>query len=290
MTHNTNRITQRISITVLVLLPLLGLTAERAVAADGAGTTRPRIVGNVNAPPPAPAVLTHGSVYRSVPTIAYAAFTEALKPRIDPKPVGTLGQHRLWHAPGTVAAVPQPLPGPSPRPAASTAPLSTGEKFKLFLTKSFLSPGAYAQTVVTSVYGEWTDDNHHHHAKPGDFAAESATRAARSFAFRTTANFFEKFAYASLFHQDPRYHRSASRSFGGKVVYAVSRVFVTQGDRCGCDQFNFTFIAGGLSAAGISNLWERDERVTVGKTFGRWGSHVGFTALSNILREFIGGQ
>jgi hypothetical protein len=119
--------------------------------------------------------------------------------------------------------------------------------------------------------------------------ADAMTHAARSFAFRSTAGFFEKFAYATIFKQDPRYHRSNNVGFGAKVGYAISRVFITQGDRGG-RQFNASFIVGGLSAAGMSNLWERDEHVNVGDTFVRWGEHVGFTALFNVFREFLGGQ
>jgi hypothetical protein len=169
--------------------------------------------------------------------------------------------------------------------------MTPGEKFKLFAKKSFASPGAYALSVVSGVYGEWTDDkNNHHHANPGDFAADSMTRAARSFTFRANANFFEKFMFASLFRQDPRYHRSDKKGAGAKIAYAVSRVFITQGDRSGKDQFNASFIAGGLAASGMANLWEREERQDLKHFATRFTTHVGLTALTNILREFIGGQ
>jgi len=179
--------------------------------------------------------------------------------------------------------------GPTPPPQGiSTAPMSVGEKFNLFAKKSFFSPGAYALSAFTGIYGEWLDDDNHHHSKPGDFAADSGTRAARSFAFRATANFFEKFAYPSMFKQDPRYHRSGKKG-AARIGYAISRIFVTQGDRGGT-QFNASFIGGGLTAAAISNAWERDERVTALDSLSRWGFHVGITAFTNILREFIGGQ
>jgi len=195
------------------------------------------------------------------------------------------------HSEPEVGAPGSPTPPPPSPPAVSTAPMTVGEKFGLFARKSFLSPGAYALSILSGVYGEWTDDkNNHHHANPGDFAADSGTRAARSFAFRANANFFEKFMFASMFRQDPRYHRSYKKGAGAKIVYAASRVFVTQGDRNGKDEFNISFIAGGLAASGMANLWERDERRD-GKHFAtRFGTHVGLTALSNILREFLSGQ
>ena len=171
--------------------------------------------------------------------------------------------------------------------AARVAPLSARGKFNYFLRRSFLNPMPYGTAIAAGAIREWTDDDHHHHAKPGDFAADSATRAARSFAFGTAANFFEKFAYASVFKQDPRYYKSEKTGAGAKIAYAVSRLFVTRSDQ-GASQLNTSFIAGGLTAAGLSNVWERDERRTAAETMKRWGLHIGFAAASNILHEFIG--
>jgi hypothetical protein len=171
--------------------------------------------------------------------------------------------------------------------AAKDAPLTVKEKFKYFLTKSFLRPTPYATAIAAGAFGEWLDDDHHHHSKSGDFASDSMTRAARSFAFGASASFFEKFAYASLFKQDPRYHKSEKTGAGARIGYAVSRLFITQSDQ-GARQFNISFIAGGLTAAGLSNVWERDERRTAANTMKRWGLHVGFAAATNILHEFIG--
>jgi hypothetical protein len=167
--------------------------------------------------------------------------------------------------------------------------MTAGEKFMLFATKSFKPPGPYAQSAFTGVFNELLDKDDGRDSDTGDFFADAGTRAARSMAFRATANFFEKFAYPVIFKQDPRYHRSDKKSVGGKIGYAVSRLFVTQGDRSG-DQFNISYLLGGATAAAISNVWEREERQTVGKSARRWGTHMGLTALTNILREFLGGQ
>jgi hypothetical protein len=120
----------------------------------------------------------------------------------------------------------------------------------------------------------------------GDFMADSMTHAARSFAFRATANLFEKYAFASAFKQDPRYFRSDKKGFG-RIDYAVSRVFITRSDS-GHDQFNASFFAGGLVAAGTSNAWVRPEDRNVSSTMSRFGVHVGYKALSNIVSELFG--
>lgn len=228
------------------------------------------------------------------PEIAYALYSEALKPRPEmvlaadtPQLEGVL--NRVSSLKTIAARNDATTPLPAVPPAASTAPMTSGEKFK-FWAKRFVSPGSYGTALASGLWNELLDNDEGKKDTVENYFADAMTRAARSYAFGTTAGFFEKFAYASLFRQDPRYHRSDKRGLGGKMGYAVSRTFITQGDRCGCDQFNISFLAGGLTAAGISNLWEREERQTVGKTLSRWGTHIALTALSNVIREFIGGQ
>lgn len=221
------------------------------------------------------------------PKIAYRLYTNVKHER-EPESAPT--PERAFNA-AVSAGVGGPRP-PAPRtpaPRASTAPMSAGEKFQLFVDRSFRPPGPYAQSIFSGMFNELLDNNEGKEDTVGDYFADSMTRAARSMAFRITANFFEKFAYATILRQDPRYHRSNKSGAGAKIGYAISRVFITQGDRSG-DQPNISYLAGGLTAAAIANVWDREERRTVGKTFRRWGTHIGITMLSNILREFIGGQ
>jgi hypothetical protein len=171
--------------------------------------------------------------------------------------------------------------------APGTNPMTTGDKFNYFLRKSFVPPWPYALSILGGVVSQALDTkDKKHRENAGEFMVGSMEHAARSFAFRTTANFFEKFAYASLFKQDPRYHPSESKGFGSRLGYAVSRVFVTQGDHGG-SQFNASFILGGLTTAGISNAWEQEKHVNAQDTFKRWGTHVGLTALTNVLHELF---
>jgi hypothetical protein len=267
------------SLSLILVLSAILLAAPNAGACEGPRTNNARNASGDNSAPGANAEAPGSVPVSKVWDVVYDG-------NINPEPSRATRPRTVGaNAPNT------PLPPPPPPPPVSTAPMTAGEKFELFARKSFLSPGAYALSVVSGVYGEWTDSkNNHHHAKPGDFAADSMTRAARSFTFRANANFFEKFMFASLFKQDPRYHRSDKKGAGAKIAYAVSRIFVTQGDRNGKDEFNASFIAGGLAASGMANLWERDERQDLHHFATRFGTHVGLTALTNILREFIGGQ
>jgi hypothetical protein len=164
--------------------------------------------------------------------------------------------------------------------------LTPNEKFKYFARSSFMPPMPYALSILSGVFSEATDKDHGRHMTGGDFAADSMTHAARSFAFRATANLFEKYAFASGFKQDPRYFRSDKKGFA-RIGYAVSRVFVTRSDS-GTNQFNASFFAGGLVAAGISNAWARPEDRTAASTMSRFAFHVGYRALSNVVRELFG--
>ena len=198
----------------------------------------------------------------------------------------------------TSAPTPAPIPNGNQAPSsekpstvASTVPMTAGEKFGLFATDSFKPPKPYLLSILSGVWDEATDSKHKKpHRTAGDFAADSLTHAARSYAFRVTSNFFEKFAYASAFKQDPRYHRSSYTGFGSRVKYAVTRVLITQGDRNGKNEFNISFLAGGLTTAGISNLWEPTYHQNAAETMSRFGTHVALRALMNVLSEFIGGQ
>jgi hypothetical protein len=64
---------------------------------------------------------------------------------------------------------------------------------------------------------------------------------------------------------------------------------VTRGDRGG-SQFNVSFILGGAMTSAIANVWEREEKRTVKKSLTRWGNHIAFAALGNLLKEFLSGQ
>jgi hypothetical protein len=171
-------------------------------------------------------------------------------------------------------------------PNQPAIPLTPRRKFNYFARSSFFPPAPYALSIFSGVYGEATDKDHHRHMSTGDFLADSMTHAARSFAFRATANFFEKFAYATAFKQDPRYFRS-DRKGAGRIAYAIGQVFVTRSDG-GQNQFNLSFFAGGLTAEAVSNAWTRPEDRSLSRTMSRFGTHIGYRALSNIMKEFFG--
>ncbi len=194
----------------------------------------------------------------------------------------------------TVASSSQPVAFPGSQTTSyqrriSFAPMTVGEKFNYFVRSALKPPGPYAQSLFQSMFNEALDNNEGKKDTFEDFLADSMTRTARSIGNRIANSFFEKFLYASIFRQDPRYHRSGKRGVGARIGYAVSRVFITYGDRGG-NQPNVSYLLGGLTGAFASQEWQREEKQNTSDTFKRWGNHIAFTALSNLLREFLGGQ
>lgn len=227
------------------------------------------------------------------PRVLYVAFDAEMSTPAEPALEAASRPRSVAKLVASVkAATARPMPLPSPRQStvASTAPMSAGEKFEAWFRSRFLSVGAYGSAVFNGMWKELNDNDDFKKDTVENFLADSMTRAARSYASGTTNAFFEKALFASLFRQDPRYHRSGKTSAGGKIGYAVTRVFITQGDRCACHQFNASFLLGGAAGAGVANLWERRERTGPMHTISRYYNHIAMTALFNVVKEFVGGQ
>lgn len=69
-----------------------------------------------------------------------------------------------------------------------------------------------------------------------------------------SGSMFHTFVYPTLLHQDPRYRRKGEGSIAGRVVYSLSRVFVTRGDR-GRREFNASMVLGSASSTALSNFY-----------------------------------
>jgi hypothetical protein len=228
------------------------------------------------------------------PNVLYAAFDGVASLPVEPTPEPTTRPRRVGSLTPSTDAAAAPLPSPPPpqkHPGViSTAPMTAKEKFEYWFRSRFLSPGAYGNAVLSGMWNELLDNDDFKKDTVQNYFADSMTRAARSYTFGTTAAFFEKAVFASLFRQDPRYHRSGKTGAGAKLGYAVTRVFITQGDRCECHEFNASFLLGGAAAAGAATLWERRERTGPMHTVSRFYTHIAITALFNVVKEFAGGQ
>lgn len=274
---------------IAVVFSLALPSAASAAARDGSDKAKDRDASNVDT-----AAGAGASVEAKTPNVLSAAFEGAARGSAEPIPEPASRPRSVSKLLESVNATPAPLPSPPPPQKSSgvvsTAPMTSGEKFEAWFHSRFLSFGAYGSAVVNGMWKELQDNDDRKKDTVANYFADSMTRAARSYAFATTAGFYEKAILASLFRQDPRYHRSGKKGAGGKFGYAVTRVFVTQGDHCGCKQFNASFLLGGAGAAVTANLWERPERGGPMHTISRYYNHIAITALFNVVKEFIGGQ
>ena len=265
-----------------LLIAVFSLSAPIAAAAEG-----PKTSDKENDP----SVTTDAPEPKSA-RVLYAAF-ESLDPAAPMPEPATRPRSVTKMLESENAKATSPIPVPAPRQSSSsvisTAPMTAGEKFGTWFRGRFMTIGPFASAAVSGMWKELQDNDDFKEDTVENFFADSGTRAARAYAAGATSSFYERAVLASLFRQDPRYHRSNKTGFA-KVVYAATRVFITQGDTCACHQVNYSFLLGGAGYAVTANLWERSERTGPWHTFARFYNHIAYTAMFNIVREFVGGQ
>lgn len=289
------RSTARSFMAALLVASLFSLAAPKARAAVGLSdpVTGPR-EASAPAGAEAPKAEAASTSEARPPNVLYVAFDGVGSLPVKPAPEPASRPRRVAERVEPVVPTSVPMPPQPPSQNASgvisTAPMTVGEKFHSWIRSRFLSPGTYGSAVFNGMWKELNDNDDFKKDTVENYFADSMTRAARSYASGTTNAFYERALFASLFRQDPRYHRSGRKGAGAKIAYAVTRVFVTQGDRCECHQFNASFLLGAAAGAVTANLWERRERTGPMHTIARFYNHVGITAFYNIIKEFVGGQ
>ncbi|HXJ94469.1 MAG TPA: hypothetical protein VMT20_16605 [Terriglobia bacterium] len=101
----------------------------------------------------------------------------------------------------------------------------------------------------------------------------------------TISSFFGDFLFPVVMHQDPRYFRLGQGSFGKRVGYAFSRVFVTHADS-GRTVFFTSALCGTVVGAAASNLYYPVQDRGFSLTLSRMALDLGNTALFNVAAEF----
>ena len=167
-----------------------------------------------------------------------------------------------------------------PNLATNTAPLTATEKFGLFARNSVSEFGIIGSGVGAGI-GQARDTKTGY----GQGAEGYFKRFGAAMAFGASNNFFGTFLLPSLLHEDPRYFVRDTGSFGDKVWYATSRVFITRSDRGG-EVPNWSGLLGPLGASALANTYLPEDSQGVGLTFARWGTSLAGRAASNVLREF----
>jgi hypothetical protein len=90
-----------------------------------------------------------------------------------------------------------------------------------------------------------------------------------------------------ILKQDPRYFYKGTGSIRSRTLYAIANAVICKGDNNRW-QVNYSGIFGGLASAGISNLYyPAVNRTGLGLTFEGAGIGTGFSAVANLLQEFL---
>jgi hypothetical protein len=99
------------------------------------------------------------------------------------------------------------------------------------------------------------------------------------------SSFLGDFLFPVIMHQDARYFRRGEGSSGKRMLYALSRVFLTHADS-GRTVFFASALSGSVLAAAASNLYSPVQDRGFGPSVHRMGIDLGDTALFNVAAEF----
>jgi hypothetical protein len=164
--------------------------------------------------------------------------------------------------------------------ATDKGPLSSGKKLELavdetiapsrFLASAFTASISQARNTLPGYGQEW-----------GGYGK----RFGSSMASSASSHLFGTFLLPAMLRQDPRYFVKLRGGAGQRVTYAFRRVLVTRTDDGG-EAFNWSGLIGSLFAESLANSYLPDGERTAGKTFTRFGIRMGFSAASNVVKEY----
>lgn len=160
------------------------------------------------------------------------------------------------------------------------APLTTGQKFHLFVKGTF-DPFQYATAGFEAGLGQATNQ----FPEYGQGAAGYGKRFGAAVADQVSSSFFGGFVYPVLFKQDPRYFRLGEGSIKRRVLYSLAQGFVSRRDKGG-QTFNWSNVLGVFTGGVISNAYYPSSDRGVGLTINRSVNTLVYDAAGNLLNEF----
>ncbi|MDE1177065.1 MAG: hypothetical protein PW789_10735 [Edaphobacter sp.] len=101
-----------------------------------------------------------------------------------------------------------------------------------------------------------------------------------------TAEFFGTFAVPAIAHQDPRYYRRPDKPFGKRILYSVSRTFVSRSDD-GHAIPNYGTLAAYPIVAELSNLYVPGIQSDGASTAERILTGYALDPVNNLVNEFL---
>ena len=159
-------------------------------------------------------------------------------------------------------------------------PLTTGQKFHLFVKSSF-DPFQYAAAGLQAGLGQATNEFPGY----GQGATGYGKRYGASIADQISSNFFSNFFYPSLLKEDPRYFRLGEGSIKHRILYSLEQEFVCHTDKGG-RSFNWSNVLGAFTSGAISNSYYPSTDRGAGLTVSRSAIALLYGAAGGLVDEF----
>jgi hypothetical protein len=164
--------------------------------------------------------------------------------------------------------------------AVSEGPMSTGQKFRLFVNQS-ISPPYIIAPAISAAYDQARDSP----AAYGQGWSAYGDRFGADIARAVSNSFFTSFVLPSTLHQDPRFFPQNRPTIWGSVKYSVRRLFVTRTDS-GRDTFNTSVILGTAASEALANSYLPVSEQTAGKNAERFGVDLGWKFAANMFKNY----
>jgi hypothetical protein len=167
-----------------------------------------------------------------------------------------------------------------PELAHERRPLTSKQKFQLAVDET-IAPSRFLTSAFTAGISQARDSLHDY----GQGWEGYGKRYGSSVASNASSHLIGTGLLPSLTHEDPRYFVKIFGSPKSRILYAMTRVFITRTDE-GYSTFNWSNVLGGLMAESLAVSYLPDSERTAGKTFTRFGVRMGFGALDNVVKEY----
>ncbi len=164
--------------------------------------------------------------------------------------------------------------------ATNGGQLSSRQKFELAANNS-IALSTIGAAAIGAAYGQAINSPSGYHQGAEGYGKRFGADMARA----TSDNMFGTFLLASALHQDPRFYVKKNLSFKQSLEYAAVRLFITRSDS-GEREVNYSGLIGPLMGEGLANAYYPDENRTVGSTFTRYASDLGWKFGGNLLRQY----
>ncbi|MBT9331661.1 hypothetical protein [Paracidobacterium acidisoli] len=158
--------------------------------------------------------------------------------------------------------------------------LTTADKMAFWLHEE-IQPASPLPALVSAEYGLITDSD----PKYGTNGEAFGERFGAALARQASMRFFSDSVLPAVTHEDPRYYRLASGSYGRRAWHATERMFIAQNDD-GRRVFDVSDIFGRLLGSALTMAYYPHRSANGGVVLRTWGTAVAGGVGDNLFLEF----